>query len=343
MMKLKHVKIAPGVSEVDGTDAAERFHLSASKKNADVVTINGFELGVDKLHYGKVNADGFTFTWIQAGDDGLSNDLEIMIGDQTFILTDLGDQVDDPVETRYERGFETGTEDWFDTDDGWTGMVTQVASGTNGIDAFSGDFYAVIESDDPVNDAVGPYTNYGGHAPTPFEAYTVSMAVYLDTSADGSGWAAGEGFDFSVATNKADDSTFLRDFIFHVTQDTSSGDLLINASNNTNFAPREDLDTLADTAVVAEDGWYTFQHHFYENGSGDLAVDLTVLDDAEQIVFTKTLTNPADDITDVNGEPRYGWFTAVAVDGGVAIDDVSIAYDADQVQQLPDPDDIFFV
>lgn len=312
------------------------FHIPASKKHAQVVTIDDFELGIDKLHFGRVHATGYTFEWIDADDDGEANDLQIVMGRKTVILTDLADQVDDPVETRYSQDFETDSADWFD----YYQTVTRVASGTDGIESASGDFHAVVDGADGM---YGAYTTFGGHEQAPFEAYTASISIYLDTSADGSGWADGEGFDFSVATNQADDISFLRDYIFHVTQDTSSGELLINASNNSNFAPREDLDTLAGTATVAEDGWYTFQHRFYENGSGDLAVDLVVLDDEDQIVFTRTLSNPGDDITNVNGEPRYGWFTAVDVEGGVAIDDVYLAYEADQVQQLPDPNDIFFV
>lgn len=72
--------------------------------------------------------------------------------------------------------------------------------------------------------------------------------------------AAGEGFDYAVAAN-GQDGNHLRDFIFHVTQDTSTGNLLVGGSNNTNFAPREDLDTL-NHATIDASGWYTFEHKF---------------------------------------------------------------------------------
>ena len=77
--------------------------------------------------------------------------------------------------------------------------------------------------------------------------------------------------------------------MFHATKDTSSGTLLVNASNGSAFAPREDLDTLGDTATIAQSGWYTLQHVFHED-AGKLAVTLNLVDPAAGGVH-KTLSS----------------------------------------------------
>ncbi|MCP3056592.1 hypothetical protein [Aurantimonas marianensis] len=337
---VKPLKIKPGVDEIFGTGNADKFLLSASSKNSEIVTINNFELGIDQLQYGKMNAVGYSFEWVDDGGDSQQNDLLITMGNQKVLLSNVGDQVPDPVEFDFFQGFEDDTSGVIDGGGGWFGNVTQTNTGANGIDAASGDFYGIVEQTGG-SSPTGPFTRYGDRDADPFDGeYTTSIKVYLDSAADGGGgWDDGEGFDFSVAANKTDD-THLRDFIFHVTQDTSTGDLLINASNNTNFDPREDLDTLAGTATITEDGWYTFEHRFYDNG-GVLAVDLNVIDEDGTIIFTKTLSDAGDDINNVGTDPRYGWFTNIDVDGGIAVDDWSLQHEQNQIQNLPLVDDIF--
>ncbi len=338
-MKLEHVKVGKGIDHVVGTDDAERFHISSSKKNADVITIDNFELGVDTLHYGKNNATGTELSWTDSDGDGQSDDLQMVMGGQTVILTDLAQQIETPVVHRYEQDFETDAGAWFDGSSGWIGTATQVASGTGGVTSASGDYHAVLEGDANGN---APYDTFMNAGQVPFEPYTASIEIYLDPQADGgSGWADGEGFEYSVSTNKADDSSFLRDFVFHVTQDTSTGEMYVDADNNAYFQPREDLENIPGTEVIEEDGWYTFEHRFYENGAGDLAVDMVVLDESDQIVFSETRTDPGD--ANVNGEPRYGWFTEISVAEGLPVDDLTITYPSDQVPTLPDADDLQFV
>lgn len=339
-VKLDHVKIGKGIDHVVATDDAERFHISSSKNNADVITIDGFEFGVDTLHYGKNNATDTVLSWADSDGDGQSDDLQMVMGGQTVILTDLAQQIETPVVHRYEQDFETDAGAWNDSGDSWYGTATQVASGTGGIASASGNHHAVLEGD---ADGNAPHDSFMNAGAVPFEPYTASISIYLDPQADGgSGWADGEGFEYSVAASNAADG-HLRDFVFHVTQDTSTGDMIVDADNNAYFQPREDLETISGTEVIEEDGWYTFEHRFYENGAGDLAVDMVVLDEADQIVFSETRTDPADDIANVNGEPRYGWFTEISVDQGLPVDDLTITYPSDQVPPLPDADDLQFV
>ncbi len=142
------------------------------------------------------------------------------------------------------------------------------------------------------------------------------MKVYLSTD-----WAAGEGFDYSVAASGSDGS-YLRDFIFHVAKDSSTGHLLVGASNNTNFDPRQDLETLANHYEVPASGWFTLQHVFHNDG-GHLSVDLNLIDASGTVVFTQTLSNAAD-LIELAGGNRYGWFTNIDVAGGIAVDAISL-------------------
>ncbi|MGD2118817.1 MAG: PEP-CTERM sorting domain-containing protein [Chromatiales bacterium] len=213
------------------------------------------------------------------------------------------------------QGFETDTGDW----SAYNGTINRVASGsgTLGLTSADGSFHAELGN----VDSGGPYTwfddyaNRGGAFPS--GGYTASIDIYLDTS-----WATGSGFDYSVAAYQSTVQDHLRDFIFHVTQDTSTGSLLVAGSNNTNFDPIENLES-GNHYVVGASGWYTFQHVFYDN-AGSLAVDMNLLDDLGNILFTETRNNPADLIPGIAGGHGYGWFTNIDIGDGIAIDNVSL-------------------
>jgi predicted ribosomally synthesized peptide with SipW-like signal peptide len=139
--------------------------------------------------------------------------------------------------------------------------------------------------------------------------YYTETDVYLDTN-----MAAGTGFDYSVAMGKPD-GTHLRDFIFHVAKDTSTGKLLVGASNNSsNSAAREDLETAFANNQIIETGWYTFQHKFYKNGD-NLEAQLSIIDANKNVVYTKKIST-----TDTSfGVPKYSWFTFITVPNGVDV------------------------
>ena len=120
----------------------------------------------------------------------------------------------------------------------------------------------------------------------------------------------------------------------HIASDTSSSGLFVGASNNSNGATREDLDTLSNNYQVTASGWYEFQHVFYDNG-GVLAVDLNLLDAGGSVLFTETRSAAADLIPSEVGGNRYGWFTFVDVAGGLAIDKT-------QLTVVPEPSAILF-
>ena len=207
----------------------------------------------------------------------------------------------------YSQGFETDTSGW----NSYNSTITRVASGTGGITSSGGSFHATMGG----GSQTGAYTWFDGARSTFGGGFTAGIDVYLDTS-----WAAGTGFDYTVAAYNQSGS-HLRDFIFHVTKDTSTGKLLVGGSNNTNFAPIENLEAGNHYEVTAS-GWYTLQTDFYDNG-GQLAVDLNLIDAGGTTVFTETRTNAADLIATVVGGNGYGWFTHIT-DITINVDDTTL-------------------
>ncbi len=210
--------------------------------------------------------------------------------------------------------FESNTNGWYA---GGSTLAIE-ASNSNGVASESGSAHARIAG-------AGAYTRFDGYRTDFGEGWSTEIKIYLDT-----GWTDGEGFDYSVASNQQVNS-HLRDFIFHVTKENDGGSdrILIGASNNSNFAPRQDLASLDNHAAIETSGWYTFQHHFFESADGTLAVALSVFDAAGNHIFTEVRNadagnaNPDEVDTEVGGN-RYGWFTANDVTGGIAVDSVTL-------------------
>ncbi len=221
----------------------------------------------------------------------------------------LGGPAQAASQTAYSQDFTDDADGWDDTDDGWYGTVTHNP----------GDGTATFEGDG----TSAPFSRFDGYRDTFGQGWTAEIDVYLDPA-----WAAGEGFDYSVASSGSD-GNHRRDFIFHVTSDTSTGDLLVSSSNNTSFAPREDLETI-NHHVVTDAGWYTLQHVFRDD-AGVLAVDLNLLDDAGTVLWTETRSDASDTIPGEVGGNRYAWFTVIDVDGGVEADNHELHL------LLPDP------
>jgi len=217
----------------------------------------------------------------------------------------------------FNQGFETNTDGWFDSSSSWFGSVTRVSSGTGGITSASGSNHATFTQSGAVGDETGGFSRFDGYRTAWSGGFTASAAIYLDTS-----WSAGEGFDYSVAANGSD-GNHRRDFIFHIAMDSSSGDLLIGGSNNTNFDPRQDLESI-NHAVIADSGWYTFEHDFRDAGDGSLAVDLNVYNSLGTLIFTETRNDTSDVLGSIVGGNRYAWFTNIDIAGGINVDDITL-------------------
>lgn len=209
------------------------------------------------------------------------------------------------------------------------GEVQRVASGHNGITSASGDYHGIITNlqtvEYPENSghhtlgAASPFARLSSFGTTFGQGFVVTQDFYLDTS-----WDDNLGFDFAVAVNEPDGTTHQRDFIWHV--GVYEGKLLINASNNSDW--RYNSDKLLNNNdghyyTVTDSGWYTFQTVFYDNGEGILAVDLNLLSDTGDTLYSVTRSNVADTIGIEVGGPRYGWLAYNNIDG-LAIDNTSV-------------------
>jgi hypothetical protein len=188
------------------------------------------------------------------------------------------------------NGFEVDTS-------GWEGPITRVPSGTDGITSADGEYHAEVGE--------GAFTRWGGYTNEfPPSGYSTSIDVYLgDCPADDSrvDWSSAISDTAAVPSHR-------RDFIFNFgCYIDEEGDTywVFSASNN---APGFPKNPGRDPYPVDEEGWYTLQHVFYDNGSGVLAVDLNLIDAGGEVLHSWTLSDPTDVIGETVGGNRYGWF-----------------------------------
>lgn len=221
----------------------------------------------------------------------------------------------------YFNGFETDT-------NGWTG-ATRVASGTGGIISASGSWHAEAAPGD-----FNAFTRWGGYggiagcsgfacaANFPALGYVTSIDIYLD--AESITRANDTRFDFSSAINEPAGNHH-RDFVFNAgfyndSDTTGTGPrFVITASNNAGRGGADPKNPGRDPFTITNDGWYTFQHTFTNNGSGVLTVTLAIKDATGAVIHSWTLSDPTDVINVTVGGNRYGAFaqqefTTLAID-----------------------------
>lgn len=219
----------------------------------------------------------------------------------------------------YFNGFETNTA-------GWPSAPTRVASGTNGISSSSGAFHATTAA------GSGNYTNWGGYnygaggaVATTFKEYRTSLDIYLNV---GGGSSSGTRFDWDSSINNSA-GNFLSDFIFnggfYTDADGSPGSgtsrFIFSASNNSQPGSAYAKNPARDPFAISTTGWYTFEHHFYNDG-GNLKVAMNILDaQNDTLMHSWTFTGPA--IAGVGGN-RYGWFDYNEF-SSLAIDNAALA------------------
>jgi len=100
----------------------------------------------------------------------------------------------------------------------------------------------------------------------------------------------GKGFDYSIETKEItpDLSGKKRNFVFHVTKDTSTKKLLIGASTDTTTIPKEDLEN-SSFYEVKKTGWYTLRSKLDSVGT-ILVVDMVVLDSSKKVVWQNSIS-----------------------------------------------------
>ena len=214
------------------------------------------------------------------------------------------------------NGFETNI-------DGWSTPV-RVPSETDGITSSSGDYHAQAGTD---------YTFWGGVTSSfPPNGYVTRIDIYLDVDA---GLSDDTRFDFTSAIYKTD-ASHLRDFVFnggfYNDDDGSPGSgsnrFIFSASNASGRANSDPKNPGRVPMAVTETGWYTFQHKFYDNGSGVLAVDLSIIKKDGTVIHTWMISDSTDIIGDPVGGNGYGWFATnefsyLAIDNTEKFDVVS--------------------
>ena len=200
------------------------------------------------------------------------------------------------------NGFETNIEGW-DVFGGDFDAI-RVPSGTDGVDSASGDYHA---------EGSFAATNWGGYNNVfPDGGYATSIDVFLDVNG---GSANDTRFDWTSAINQPD-GNHRRDFVFNAgfyndddgSLGSGSNRFIVSVSNSAGRENSYPKNPGRDPIAITNSGWYTFQHRFYDNGSGVLAVDLSILDSAGNLVHSWTLSDSSDVIGSTVGGNRYGWF-----------------------------------
>jgi hypothetical protein len=203
----------------------------------------------------------------------------------------------------YFQSFETDTAGWFG--------ATRVMTGMNGVVTKVGAFHA--------EDGGGAFTRWGGYSATfPPGGYTTSIDIYLDisppyTTGSLTPYPNDTRFDWSSAISTPQ-CAHRRDFVFNAgfytdTDATGTGPrFVISASNNAGRGNANPRNPGRMPYTIYEEGWYTFEHRFRDNGAGVLAVDLTIKDELGVPLMTWTLSDPSDVIGVTVGGNRYGWF-----------------------------------
>lgn len=204
--------------------------------------------------------------------------------------------------TAYSQNFEAGVTDWTAT--------TQTASGTNGIASSGGSFHGTVTS--------GAFTRWDGYENAfPANGYTTSLDVYLDMAlADGTD----KRLDFTSAINTPA-GAHRRDFIMHLgTNPAIPGQWAASASNN---SPGWPLNPARSSQAITQTGWYTIKHEFKNNGSGVLAVTISLVKTGGATVGSWVLSDSSDVIGSTVGGHRYGWFPLLQFPS-LAVDNASL-------------------
>lgn len=208
-----------------------------------------------------------------------------------------------PAFANFFQGFETGTSDW--------AGATRVPSGTHGVPSKLGTHHAEDQ-----NFSGSTFTRWGGYSRTfPPGGYTTSLDIYLDISPpymNGTGYANDTRFDWSSAINTPE-CGHRRDFVFNAgfytdIDVTGAGPrFVISASNNAGRGSSFPKNPGRMPYTITTEGWYTFEHRFRDDGTGTLAVDLTIKNAAGVPLMMWTLSDPSDIIGVTVGGNRYGW------------------------------------
>ncbi len=168
----------------------------------------------------------------------------------------------------------------------------------------------------------GAYTRLGGNSDMFGTGFRCAVDMYLDLSdptVTNATPFSGYGWDVSAqAAQKGlaldENQGPVREAVFHAAAygATSSNGIVIAVSDASDFLRRNDLLSL-NHHIITNSGWYTFEWVFRDNGSGILAIDCNVRTAGGELIWTTTVSNPADVISTKVGGNRLMFFTFLDV------------------------------
>jgi hypothetical protein len=219
--------------------------------------------------------------------------------------------------TNYVEGFET--------DIGiWGGTTKRIASGTYGIKAAAGAYYALATSTGEKYPAVANVHITPGQYASDMEfpgAILASVDLYLDMKSGTDGQKFTFGFDsfYSNGTNNTQ-------VALHAVKAASGWTVMLS-----------DYSGSSATVTVTDTGWYTFQNRFYDNGRGFMADESKVIKKSD----SSTVVSLAHDYQDVpsqaikhfSGWVQVNFSVLEAIQNkaagceGIAFDNVSVVSD----------------
>jgi hypothetical protein len=207
----------------------------------------------------------------------------------------------------WSNDFETDTSGWFTGTNHAYGDITRVASGTNGIPAAGGGFYAQLTGapgDEFINGVqtnTSAYTWWSGNSAIfPASGFTTSLDIFLDTNGS---FPSDTRFIFSDSINDQT-GNYLNEYFF-IGGYYPGPNRFVIAANDSNSA--QDPRTNPTNLLITDAGWYTFQYHFFNN-SGNLGVDMSVLNAQGGRLQTWNITQPPLSLATQVGGNGYGWF-----------------------------------
>lgn len=226
------------------------------------------------------------------------------------------------------NGFETDTAGWFDNSGQGFGVITREPSGfvsvtgyAGGVASATGGFHARVRSAGcnivGPGSCPGPFTGWGATVPVPGSfpggGYTTEVAVYLDVVSAAS--HLDTRFDWDSTVHLAGSPNYLR-YVFNA--ETTSAGFLIGSSQQSgridadpsNACPNPSTPPNACRApvTIASSGWYRFRHTFRDDGTGKLAVDMTILNSSGGVVPGASWTIFQSLALSALGGPNFGWF-----------------------------------
>ena len=205
----------------------------------------------------------------------------------------------------------------------------RVPSGTGGINAHAGGYYAQVPGVyELCNNGGSSYTNWGGYSISfPTGGWTTDLWIYLNTTAT---TINDTRFDWIASSVNDPTCLFRRDFVFNGgfyndTVPPGTGDrFVISAGNNSGRCNSFPKNPGHDPIVITTTGWYKFEGEFNDDG-GFLSVTMRIFrSDGTLVHEWAPLSDPSDIIGATVGGNRYGWFATQEFSPYLAIDDSSL-------------------